>query len=170
MKVCFFFFLTLIACSKNVIKKENTPDVKKIDPWLVLENALKENWGKSKLEDKFGKPQEKILFSGSKFESYLYFNKYIYRGEEINSQAWTFDFDDKDMIVTIGYSPTSSGKTMFMDELRKRWANLKCFEKSEPVKTVPHVIRIQKYLSCEGGKIKAYYSKYEEVQDIVVVK
>jgi hypothetical protein len=58
---------------------------------------------------------------------------------------------------------------MFMDELRKHWANLKCFEKTEPSK-IPHVIRNQRYLSCEDGKVKAYYSKFEEVESISVSK
>ncbi|MFZ4715777.1 MAG: hypothetical protein ACOYL6_18790 [Bacteriovoracaceae bacterium] len=147
-----------------MVKTESSSVEKIVDPWQVLDNALKDKWDKTKLTKIFGNPNSKIFFQGSQFESY------IYEDSSTGYQAWTYDFDSQDNITSIGYSPTSSGKTMFMDEIRKRWAYLTCFEKNEPVKTVPHVIRNQRYLSCESGKIKAYYSQYEEVQDIVVVK
>jgi hypothetical protein len=158
--------LFIISCTSPKKGNETSIAKREIDPWIILDNAIQEQWQKVKLEQVMGKPHESFRFKDNGHDSYLYFENYEYKGDVVRHQAWTFNFDKDDFITGVSHSP----RRMFMDELRKRWADLKCFEKSERVKTVPHVIRYQKYLSCEGGKIKAYYSNYEEVQDIVVVK
>lgn len=155
MRVILFFLLGFISCSEVDTK----PTEKKIDEWFILENAVKENWNKEKLERVLGKPDKILKFQNSQFDSYRY--------NELKSgyQRWIFDFNQDNVVIGISHSPTR----MFMDELRKHWVNLKCIEKTKPSK-ISHIIKNQRYLSCEGGKLEAYYSKFDEVESILVSK
>jgi hypothetical protein len=156
MKMILWSLLILFSCSK-ITPIQNTPI---IDDWFVLDNAMKENWNKIKLEEMMGKPHKLKRYQDNQTESY------IYNDSKTQYQEWIISFDPKGFITEIFFNPHP---TIFMDELRKHWADLKCFEKTEPSK-IPHIIRNQRYLSCEGGKLKAYYSKYDEVESISVSK
>lgn len=131
-----------------------------IDEWFVLDNAVREEWKKIRLEQVMGKPHELKKYKDDQVDSY------VYNDFKTQYQEWIFSFDQNDSVIGIYFNPHP---TLFMGELRKHWANLKCFEKTEPSK-IPHVIRNQRYLSCEDGKFKAYYSKFGEVESILVTK
>jgi hypothetical protein len=155
-------FGLFLSCSQH---KQSFPLKKSVvNEMDIAESAVKESWTLDKFKSYIGEPSEVTQFKGN-------FNtSHIYEDRRTGFQSWSLSIDSKNSVVGLAYFPTSRGKTMFMDELRKRWANLKCFEKIEPVKEIPHVIRNQRYLSCEDGKIKAYYSQYEEVQFISISK
>lgn len=156
MKMILCSLLILVSCSK--MSQDKNTDT--LDEWLILDNAIKENWNKVKLEQSMGKPHELKKYKDDQTESY------IYNDLKTQYQEWVFSFDQKDYVIEIFLNPHP---TMFMDELRKHFANLKCFEKTEPSK-IPHIVKNQRYLSCEDGKVKAYYTKYDEVESISVSK
>jgi hypothetical protein len=148
------------------VKSEEITLIKKVDAWSILDNVFKEKWNISNLEEVLGKPNEISSTPGNNLKSYLYYDNLTFKGETIRYQSWAFDIDQNNQVSGLYYNPHPR---IFMNEIRKRWANLKCFEKIEPSK-IPHIIKKQRFLSCENGKFKAYYSNYEEVDSILMSK
>lgn len=106
MKAMLFTLLILTSCSKM----SPNLNVQTVDEWFVLNNAIRENWNKTRIEQAMGKPNELKKYKGDQVESY------IYNDTKTQYQEWIFSFDQNDSVIGIYVNPPP---TMFMDELRK---------------------------------------------------
>jgi hypothetical protein len=147
-------FLFLISCSFFDHSNE-----KKINFWDILE-GYQASWDGAKIVSLLGSPTETAATPDSNQESWRYYSS------ETKFQSWAFSLSRDKKVIAVAYFPTSSGKSLYIMDVEKRWASKKCEHKKATVLTAGHHYTEERNLICEGGRIRVPYNRYNEVEGI----
>ncbi len=155
------FLILLISCSS--IKKLND----KIDHlmliWQILEEAPSKQWNKDILVSNMGYPKEKIPHPKKKnLTGWIYFNT------ENRFQEWGITINKNNIVDSVTYIPSGKYRPEFtIEKIMDRWNNLNCKKEEKQILT-PHVIKKERFISCDSGKRIIHYNRYNEVESIFV--
>lgn len=148
--------LFLISCSFF-----DHVEVRKTNFWDILE-SYQASWDGSKVVSLLGPPSETSATRDSGEESWRYYSS------ETKFQSWAFSLSRGKKVTAVAYFPTSSGKSLYVMDVEKRWASKKCEHKRATVLTAGHHYTEERNLICEGGRIRVPYNRYNEVEGIYV--
>lgn len=155
------FLILLISCSS--LKKPNDTIDHLILIWQLLEKAPSEQWYKDKLVSNIGYPKEKIPHPKKKN-----LTGWIYLNTENSFQEWGITIDKNNIVDSVTYIPSGKYRPEFtIEKIMDRWKDLKCKKEEKQVLT-PHVIKKERFISCDNGKRIIHYNRYNEVESILV--
>lgn len=129
--------------------------------WNVIENASTKNWTKDKLENEIGVAQEEIKSPTARIHLTLLY-------EQSNRQKWGITISKNNIVESVTYLPTDIYRHEFtIEKIMNRWKNLNCKKEEKQILT-PHVIKKERFISCDNGKRIIHYNRYNEVESILV--
>ena len=129
--------------------------------WNVIENASSKHWTKSKLENEIGIAQKEIKNPVKKIHLALLY-------EQNNRQKWGITLSKDNTVESVTYLPTDSYRSEFtIQKIMNRWRDLNCKKEEKQVLT-PHVIKKERFITCDNGKRIIRYNQYNEVESILV--
>ena len=115
----FFVFLIFVSCVHSGVKTGNPDRI-----WNILENSVQESWTKEKLIGQLGQPAQILRNKNSAGEKYFYIHKIT------TYQEWTLEFNEKGIVSSATYIPSSDNFANFsLDNIKIRWQRFDCEEK-----------------------------------------
>lgn len=145
--------LICLSCSFSQKQQQNT-----VNFWEVLE-TYNSSWDKKQIISKLGEPHEVIEREDESL--------WIFNSTKTKFQSWASGVTRDGKISGIAYFPTSSGKSMYIFEVEKRWESQNCIHKKE-TKLIADNFQTNRTLECDNGKKIVEYNRYNEVAGISV--
>ena len=155
-KMRYLTLLLLIACS--LFEKVS---VQKTNFWDILEE-YQSSWDGEKIISLLGSPVDVVSGPNANEKSWLYYS------QKTKFQSWVIGITTSNRIRALAYFPTSSGKSLYIMDVEKRWSSKKCEHKKATVLTAGHHYTEERTLICDGGSIKVPYNRYNEVEGIYI--
>lgn len=154
MKVLIFIIMFLTGCTSL-----KTNELKQT--WKVIEDAPSKHWSRSNLENVIGVPNKEMKNPTKKIHLALLY-------EQDNRQKWGITMSKHNIVESVTYLPTNIYRHEFtIEKIMDRWKDLNCKKEEKQILT-PHVIKKERFISCDNGKRIIHYNRYNEVESILV--
>ncbi len=154
-------FLFCISCASDSLDIRELKNAKNY--WVILDQAVKEEWTKKHLYQRLGKPDQR-----EKKESGQ--EAWIFHHSKTDSQEWIFEFSMKGKLQRATYFPISDNFPEFsLDEIKDHWESFDCSYKEKKELEIETSLK-EKIYSCDHGKKNVVLDENKEVISVTVKK